>query len=539
MAKTKKNKSEVENLAAIYLRFSSHRQGEQSIEGQRSAAENYAAEHGYKVVKEYIDRAETGRTDDREGFQEMLSDATKGIFGVIIVWKVDRFGRNREEIGLNKLHCKRHGVRVEYVAESIPDAPEGVILESVLEGFAEYYSLQLAQNVKRGQKKSAEKCHTTGGSVPLGYNTTPEHKYVIDPETVPAVKKIFELCADGYTIPDVVEYLNGAGYRTKKGTEFAKNSIYSVLKNKKYIGIYSYNNGEIEIPDGVPRIVSDELYYKAQEAVKSRKRRPTANWYKGSYLLSDRLFCGHCGGAMRGDTGTSKNGTRHYYYSCSNKKRYKNCNKKSIRQDIIDNLVIQKVKWLLYDDELLKLIVNRTWELYVKSDESINEIERLEKQRASIDAAINNLIRATEFGAVSETITKRIITLEEQKKAIQGEIVKIRAVSYNHLTKEKIEMFLFGLRNNNFEDFDSQRKLVKMFVNSVFVFDDRLTITFNYGGKEEKVSLNDIKAAESDGAGVFARRLSRSTKTNADEHTTTIILLFKNVFAVNVEIPQE
>ena len=144
--------------AVVYARYSSHRQGEQSIEGQLAAAYKYANENGYKIVHEYIDRAMTGRNDNREQFQKMLKDTSKKQFDTIILWKIDRFGRNREEIAFNKYRCKKNGVKVVYVAESIPDSPEGVILESVLEGMAEYYSLQLSQNVIRGQRASAEKC---------------------------------------------------------------------------------------------------------------------------------------------------------------------------------------------------------------------------------------------------------------------------------------------------------------------------------------------------------------------------------------------
>ena len=134
--------------AVIYARYSSHRQGEQSIEGQLAAAYKYARDNNLRIIHEYIDRAMTGRNDNREQFQEMLKDTSKKQFSVIIVWKIDRFGRNREEIAFNKHKCKKNGVKVVYVAENVPDSPEGVILESVLEGMAEYYSLQLSQNIR-------------------------------------------------------------------------------------------------------------------------------------------------------------------------------------------------------------------------------------------------------------------------------------------------------------------------------------------------------------------------------------------------------
>ena len=145
-----------EEKAVVYARYSSHKQGEQSIEGQLTAARTYASARGYKIIHEYIDRAVTGRNDNRDEFQRMLSDCSKHQFTVIILWKVDRFGRNRQEITFNKYRAKKQGVRVEYTAETVPDSPEGVILESVLEGMAEYYSLQLSQNIRRGTRESAK-----------------------------------------------------------------------------------------------------------------------------------------------------------------------------------------------------------------------------------------------------------------------------------------------------------------------------------------------------------------------------------------------
>ena len=184
--------------AVVYARYSSHRQGEQSIEGQLAAAYKYARDNNLRIIHEYIDRAMTGRNDNREQFQEMLKDTSKKQFSVIIVWKIDRFGRNREEIAFNKHKCKKNGVKVVYVAENVPDSPEGVILESVLEGMAEYYSLQLSQNIRRGNRASAEKCQSTGGNRPLGYKTDPvTKKFVIDPDTAPTVRKIYDMYAKG------------------------------------------------------------------------------------------------------------------------------------------------------------------------------------------------------------------------------------------------------------------------------------------------------------------------------------------------------
>ena len=209
-----------DKIAVVYARYSSHRQGEQSIEGQLAEAYKYANVHGYKIIHEYVDRAMTGRNDDREQFQKMLADTAKKQFDTIILWKIDRFGRNREEIAFNKYRCKKNGVKIVRVAESVPDSPEGVILDSVLEGMAEYYSLQLSQNILRGQRASAEKCQSTGGNRPLGYRTNPTtKKFEIDPETAPTVRLVFDMYAKGKTVTEIVTELkegNNYGRMVKK-----------------------------------------------------------------------------------------------------------------------------------------------------------------------------------------------------------------------------------------------------------------------------------------------------------------------------------
>ena len=219
--------------AVVYARYSSHNQTEQSIEGQLAAAKAYADAKGYTIIHEYIDRAMTGRTDNRDAFQQMLNDCAKRKFQVIIVWKVDRFGRNREEITFNKYRAKKNGVRVEYVAESLPDTAEAVILESVLEGMAEYYSLQLSQNIKRGYLENAKKCKYAGGRVPFGYKLDEEKHFIPDPSTAPVVCSIFRAYADGATVTEIINDLNAKGIKTSQKEPFTKNSLGTLLKNEK------------------------------------------------------------------------------------------------------------------------------------------------------------------------------------------------------------------------------------------------------------------------------------------------------------------
>ena len=516
------------DLAVIYARYSSHNQGEQSIEGQVAEAQKYAAAKGYTIVREYIDRAKTGRTDNREAFQQMLKDTAKKQFNVIILWKVDRFGRNREEIALNKMKCRKNGVRVEYIAETIPDSPEGVILESVLEGLAEYYSLQLSQNVKRGFSKSASKCQVIGGTRPLGYKTGPDKKYVIDEKTAPTVRLIFRLYADGNTVPQIVAKLNEMGLRNSRGKPFTRNSLSTVLKNEKYIGIYN-NNGE-HIKGGMPRIIEDDLFYKVQEMLKINKRAPARTWAHGDYILVDKLFCGKCGALMFGESGTGKSGNRYNYYICSNKKRFRSCDKKAVRQADIENLVIQAICDLLDDTELLEQIVEKTWQYYLATDNTQEEIQNLTKQLEQTETAINNLIRAIEAGIITEETKARIDELKQQKAELKTAIADRELANKFHITKDHIEFELYKFKSANLKSREVQKRLIQTFVNSVFVFDDCVKMTYNFSGNRAQVTLKMLQDAES--GEVFGHSASCSTMTRRYE-----LLFFANVFCLTKEIP--
>lgn len=482
--------------AVIYARYSSHGQTEQSIEGQLAKGHEYAAAQGYTVVHEYIDRAMTGRNDNREAFQKMLSDTGKHQFQVVIVWKVDRFGRNREEIAFNKHTCKKNGVRVEYVAESLPNSPEAVILESVLEGMAEYYSIQLSQNIRRGQLESAKKCQCVGGSVPLGYTLDSDKHFVIDPQTAPVVKKIFDLYAEGATISEITGQLNEQGIRTARKQLFTKNSLTKLLKNEKYIGVYTYKD-IVRVEGGVPAIVDKSTFDRVQELLKINRRAPSHTWTKVEYLLTDKLFCGHCGSPMVGESGFSHTGAKYSYYGCIKRRREKACDKKPVRQDWIEALVLDETVKLLHDDELMEYIIDRTWEYYQVTDKVQEEKAVLEAQLAEVDKAINNLVRAIEAGIFNAATKSRMDELDAQKAALTASLADLELTSGIRITRDHIEYFLLRLRDLDVKDRECQKRLVQTFVNAVFIYDDgRVKITYNYSGQSSTITLNQIASAE-------------------------------------------
>lgn len=519
-------------LAVIYARYSSHSQTEQSIEGQLAAAHVYARGHGYTVVREYCDRAQTGRNDNRDAFQQMLSDTDKHQFDVIITWKVDRIGRNREDIAFNKHRCKKNGVRIEYVAENLPDSAESVILESVLEGMAEYYSLQLSTNIRRGQLESARKLQCVGGTRPLGYDVDKETKrYIIDEKTAPVVRQIFEKYAKGATEVEIIRWLNDQGIRTTKKKPFTKSSLATLLHNEKYIGVYTYGD-LVRVEDGMPAIVDRETFDKVQELMKVNRRAPSHTWTHQEYILTDKLFCGKCGSPMVGESGFSKTGAKHCYYSCTGKRKKKTCDKRPVRQDWIEGEVLKATREMLADEELLDWIADQTYNYYLSVNGREEEKTILQKELAGVDTSIDRLVSAIEAGAFNDRIKSRLDALNEQKAQITASIADLELASGFRLTRDHIAFFLRQFRDADLEDRACQKRLIQTFVNSVFVFDDRIEIVYNYTEGNNTVTL-DILTAETDG-GEFVH--STECSTIPIRYEPRGIIIFGTTFMITVQI---
>ena len=153
----------------IYARYSSDRQTEQSIEGQLRACHEYAERNDYVVIREYIDRAISGTTDNRLEFLRMIEDSKRRDFEFVLVYQLDRFSRSRYDSANYKMKLKKNGVRVLSARENISDDASGILMESVLEGMAEYYSAELSQKVKRGRRETLSKKLFAGGITPYGY----------------------------------------------------------------------------------------------------------------------------------------------------------------------------------------------------------------------------------------------------------------------------------------------------------------------------------------------------------------------------------
>ena len=447
-------------------------QSDQSIDGQLAAAKTYAEAHGYEIIREYVDRAMTGRNDNRLAFQQMLSDCAKHDFDVIIVWKVDRFGRNREEITYNKYRARRHGVTVEYVAESVPDSPEGVILESVLEGMAEYYSLQMSQNIRRGHRETAKAGRHIGGAPPLGYTINNDGYYEVDPLYEPVVQKIFRDYAAGMPLLDIVRELNRSGLERPGGKDWNCAHLRSMLHNKKYMGVYEFD--DIVLTDAVPAIVDADTWHAAQEQALANRGNPK-QWVRIEYLLTGKVFCGRCGAPMIGSSFRTKNrngkNVSYNYYRCRESKNG-HCRMKGIKKDVLERVVIGVILQLLGDDETINTIVDSTWDLYQRENAEDRTLRALNAELERVQTSIQNLIKSIEAGVISEAVTNRLNDLSAQQEALQRSIEREMVRDGPRLTKDHIRYFLERMRDGDLNDPEIQKRLIHTFLNSVYVYDD-------------------------------------------------------------------
>lgn len=482
--------------AVIYARYSSHSQREESIEGQVRECQAFAARNDMVIIGEYIDRALSGKTDNRADFQRMIRDSEKGHFQAVIMYTLDRFARNRYDSAMYKARLKRNGVRVYYAKQYIPDEPEGIILESVLEGYAEYYSENLSRNIKRGMMENALACKVTGGTIPLGYRIGADKTYEIDPAGAKIVREIYSMYADGHSAKEVIDYCNEQGYRTARKTQFNKNSLRTILTNPKYTGVYSY--GEVTKEGGMPVIISKELFDRVQQRYKHNFTARAKGKARDDYLLTGKVFCGHCGSPLTGECGVGKNNVRYSYYKCADRKHNGTCHKKPEKKDWLEELVVRYTIQTVLTDESIEQISTRAMEIIEKEANDNSVLPQLRASLSDAQKRLKNLLELAERGIVTDSTKERLIELESQKKDLLARIAR-EENKKPRLTKERIQFWLESFRQGDIDDPDYRMRVIDTLVNSVFVWDDpngkgrKIVFTFNVSGQNTAtLKLSDI-----------------------------------------------
>ena len=435
----------------------------------------FAEKSGITVIGNYIDRALSAKTDNRPEFQKMIKDSYRKVFDSVIVWKVDRFARNRYDSAYYKNILKKNGVKVISAKEHIGEGSEGIILEAMLEGYAEYYSAELSQKVKRGMNETRQKGNFTGGTIIYGYKVE-NHKVVIAEEKAEVVRFIYDQYAQGVYVKDIIKTLTERGI-FNRGKKFARNTVYNILKNEKYSGIYRHGNKVFT--NMYPQIVPTEIYENVRRKTETNKYGTRS--VEVVYLLRNKLICGDCKHRMIGISGTSKTGAIHYYYSCKSKQRRKmKCNTKPIQKQFLEDMVIHTTSEMLKSVSAIHKIAENIYNVHKAETADNTALKLLERKQKEALKAQNNIIKAIEQGIITEATKIRLTELEKQLTSLEFEIAKEKARSYTYLTVEQIEMYLSKFVFENTDDIKVRKLIVNAFVWEVILYEDEIVITYTF-----------------------------------------------------------
>ena len=490
--------------AALYARFSSDNQREESIDAQLRAMHEYCKRYGMVVVQEYCDRAKSATTDDRPEFLQMIHDAKENRFDFVVVHKLDRFSRDRYDSAFYKKELKKNNVSLVSVLENLDDSPERIILESVLEAMAEYYSKNLAREVMKGMKESALQCRAVGGRPPYGYQVNPvTHRFEINEAEADAVRMIFQNVADGIGYQEIITRLNGLGYRTRLGNPFGKNSLTEILRNERYRGIYIFNRAVshnanhkrnnhvsksedeiIRIPGGMPWIVDDKTFDRVQAMLKSRKRKETRHDAKETYLLTGKVFCGLCGSSYHGTRHFSgRNKTLQVSYTCGKKHNQGNlhCHNKDINRSYLDDFIIKQVGKIIFNEKRIPQLI----ETYYSSrgefcDEGEKSLKKLNFSLKSAGQKIQNIVNViAQTGSPALLETLNALEDEKQKLTRQIDVEKNRMKADELNEHEIIAAYHMAQELYHNGTLPQRKQLINLYVKRVLVYPEYVEIELN------------------------------------------------------------
>ena len=499
-AKPKRGKKlEIEEPGVLYGRYSSHNQKDISVEQQFEKGYELAAEYGIRIIDTYADRAVSGRTDKRKDFQRMMSEAAKGKFRYVIAWKSNRMGRNMLEALINEARLQELGVRVLYVEEDFDDTAAGRFAARSMMNVNQFYSENMAEDIKRGLYDNASNCMVANGHLPYGYKRDETLHYVIDEPKAAVIREIFTRVAAGEPFVDIMNSLNARGIKTSYNRPWGRSSFQKILSNERYRGIYIY--GDVRKEDGIPRIISDELFFKVQEVITTKKNPQGRHRVNGDYLLTGKLFCGKCKSPMVGISGTGRSGKLHYYYVCQKHRTEKTCDKKNVRRDEIELQVAQAIKDYALKDDVIEWIADSTV-AYNERKEAESKVGVLEDQLAGTERGIKNIMSAIEQGVITETTKSRLVELESERATIKAKIAAARADIVT-IIRDDIISGLEMFRDGDVHDKKYQARLFDTFLVAVYVYDDDLRLVFSFSGNKNTIQIpieSAVNAVENNAA---------------------------------------
>lgn len=461
---------------AFYGRYSSAMQTEQSIEGQLHVCQKYAEQNDLQIIAEYVDRAISGTSDKRPQFQQMIADSATGKFEHILVYKLDRFARNRYDSALYKKKLRDHGVTVLSATEAISNTPEGIIMEGLLEAMDEYYSAELARKSRRGREESFRKGRFLSTHIPFGYKNV-DHHLVIDDATAPIAKMIFERYAAGDRLKDIEIWLNGLGVRNAAGNEWDACSLSRLLHRTYYYGEYKW--GDFEGTAECPAILSRDLWDKVQDRLAESSKRRRENRTSYDYILTGKLYCSAHNRMM---SGISSHNSRYHRYRCLD------CRHVYPAEALQDRVLNALQEYL--NSEKLDQIAQAAFNAYMQ-EVGTDERPAMEAELKNVEKQLQNAVNAVLNGFASDALKDTMQELEARKQQLMERIDDAQAPA-PRFTVEQFRAILERVASG------SPRELLDTFVNRIIKKDDMLIICINLTDESNTPPLEQIMCSVAD-----------------------------------------
>ena len=491
--------------AVIYARYSSQGQNEQSIEGQIRICTEYAESQGYTVVKAYKDKARSGTNDHRPDFQKMIADAESGAFEQIIVYKFDRFARNRVDSIMYKAQLKkRYGIRVVSATEPVSDDEGGEFYEMFLEWNDEKYSQRLSKRVHDGLDTSVKNGTYCGGTLIYGYklidtdkrgNKGIIHRVAIDEGKAEVVRYIFTEYAHGTPKKEIADELN-KHHILYKGKPFTYRTFENWLSNRKYTG--DCMHGKRVCDHTYPAIIDKATFAAVQKRLEKNKILAGANSAVEPYILTGKAFCGFCGDSMTAGGGTSHTGQKHYYYICHSKRKG-GCRKSSENKNNLEFTVANAVYDFLSRRENAEIVAQDTINYYEQRtcEDSLRSIEARIRHAQNEAEQLTNAFILARNDMLRANIERKMQEIEILIKDLSASKAQIELERGKKFTKEKIVDFIAEMLKGDPADKEYQKTLIDNLVYKVFVYDDHIITYLTFGNEKD---IKEISLADNDKA---------------------------------------
>jgi len=505
----------MKRYASCYCRYSSDKQQQQSIEHQLDRIEIFCKKHDITLIEKYIDEAQSGTNDQRKAFQKMIEDSEASKWNYLLVYDLSRLARNVEDQMFYQKILKQHGIMVISVEEKFDSSPEGHLFSLITAGINEYYSKHLAKRSFAGVMQNAKKGLAIGGIPPLGYDVDEHKHYVINPKEAESVQIIFDKTLEGFSHREIREYLNEKGYKTKRGREFS-DSFYEILRNRKYIGEYSFNittkkksrgsrknrtnieDDIVRIPGGLPQIIDKAKFDKVQHMLNKRRTAATFEFKPTKYLMTGKTVCGYCGASYHGTISFPKRSNKPYSYYSHINYRQGRCKSKDIRVLYMDNWIKEMViNDFISTNNLSARTKNINMQILEERKKIQEEIKGIKTQISQIEQTLEvkaKQLVSTNFSIFAledaETTKNELSNIKRELNAKQRRLELLKKITIERLN---IIIKKFRKRWHGIDNYEELGKFIYDLFSKVVITNEEIKAYINYDMITGKLCDFDIE----------------------------------------------